>query len=70
MKILRAFIACIAIVAAFPALQGYGAGPEANTWGLQWDEVSANCQPGFDYCYEQIVNDLSTYTHPIAQHLP
>jgi hypothetical protein len=66
MKIFRALIACVTIVAAFPALQGYGGGLEAKTWGSQWDEVSANCQPGFDYCYEQIVDDLSMYTHSIA----
>jgi hypothetical protein len=60
MKIFLAIAAFITIVAALPApIEGNEA--EAKILNSFETVVEANCQPGLDYCYQQIVEDLCTY---------
>ncbi|KAH3904695.1 hypothetical protein HBH56_231060 [Parastagonospora nodorum] len=58
MKIYLALVACGSIVAAIPAPQNYGNGHEAMSWSSPLVDAGASCQPGYDYCYGQIIGDL------------
>jgi hypothetical protein len=58
-KIYLALVACGSIVAAIPAPQNYGKEQEATSWSSPLVDAGASCQPGYDYCYGQIIGDLS-----------
>jgi hypothetical protein len=60
MKIFLAIVAFVTIVTAFPAPRN-GNETEAKSFTYTAKKVDANCQPGLDYCYQQIVEDLGTY---------
>jgi hypothetical protein len=67
MKIFLTVVAFVTIATAFPAPSKSN---ETEVKALNSSEtaVEANCQPGLDYCYQQIVEDLGTYR--ICLHQP
>jgi hypothetical protein len=56
MKAILTIIGCISIVTAFPSPSD-GNESEVNSY-YPVKTTGANCQPGQNYCYEQIVRDL------------
>lgn len=60
MKIYLALVACISIVAAIPPPQTDGNELAATSRSFPSENAGASCQPGYDYCYGQIIGDLST----------
>jgi hypothetical protein len=67
MKFVPAIVAYACIVTALPS-PSEGDEPEANGYYLV-KTTAANCQPGQNYCYEQIVKDLGTLHSPSLQSL-
>jgi len=59
MKIYLALVACISLVAAIAVPQNDGEELAARSWSFPSENAGASCQPGYDYCYGQIIGDLS-----------
>jgi hypothetical protein len=68
MKALIAFIASFALATAYPPRSGSPADrfPAAISFPLLGRSDVANCEPGKNYCYQQIVQDLSKLTPRIT----
>jgi hypothetical protein len=66
MKTCFAIIVCISIVTAIPSPSD-GNEPEASSYYLV-KTTAMNCQPGQNYCYEQIVRDLGPLQFPLYRH--